>query len=131
MPAVWTVVPTPSMTMTSLLLFVYGTLRSGRSHHDLLRGQTCLGPARTLPRYRLYDCGRYPALVEQEPGVAVRGELWRIEADRVPELDAYEGAPLLFERRAVALDGVPGPVVAYFYNGDVATRRDCGDEWAP
>ena len=47
----------------SFVLFVYGTLQRGQRNQRLLRGQRFLGVARTVPRYRLYDAGAYPAFV--------------------------------------------------------------------
>jgi gamma-glutamylaminecyclotransferase len=111
-------------------LFVYGTLKRGQRRHHLLADQEFRGLARTLPRYRLYDCGSYPGLViDDEHGLAVEGEWWRIDAALLPALDQYEGAPLLFRRQAIELDGVAGPVIAYFYQGRVAAFRDRGPRW--
>jgi len=62
--------------MAQTLLFVYGSLQRGCRNHHLLAGQEFLHIARTVPRYRLYDRGSYPCLVEEpEHGVAVQGEV--------------------------------------------------------
>lgn len=117
-------------TRVGTLLFVYGTLKRGQRSHGLLRGQEFVADAETAPGYRLYDQGRYPCLVEDpQRGVAVQGELWRVEAAALARLDAYEGAPDLFERREVQVRGVREPVRAYFYRGDVRGFRDCGGSW--
>lgn len=42
------------------LLFVYGTLQRGRVNHGQLAGQRFVGPARTVPGFRLYDLGAIP-----------------------------------------------------------------------
>src|SRR5262249_53161627 len=77
-------------SMTALL-FLYGTLKRGCRNHHLVAGQEFLGPARTLPRYRLYDSGLYPCLVEDTmQGCAIAGELWRVEADALERLDEFE-----------------------------------------
>jgi gamma-glutamylcyclotransferase (GGCT)/AIG2-like uncharacterized protein YtfP len=113
-----------------LTLFVYGTLQRGQANEHYLRGQTFLGVARTLPRYRLYDAGAYPCLVEDEAdGEAIWGELWRIDDRLLPALDALEEAPELFERREIALDGAGEPVVAYLYRGDVRQLKPCRERW--
>jgi gamma-glutamylaminecyclotransferase len=111
-------------------LFVYGTLKRGGRSQEHLAGQEFLGEAQTLPKYRLYDCGWHPALVaDARQGVAVRGELYRVDEATLARLDEYEGVPGLFIRAEIAVAGVPGPVVAYLYQGDCSRLEDCGDRW--
>ncbi len=118
--------------MTQTLVFVYGTLKRGHRNHDLLVGQEFLHEARTVPRYRLYDCGSYPCLVEDpERGVAVHGEIWRVDEESLAALDELEEVPDVFVRQEVALEASPAPVVAYFYRGDVTGFIDCGGRWLP
>ncbi len=111
-------------------VFVYGTLKRGGRNHRLLAGQEFRGEATTLPDYRLYDNGSYPCLVEDLiNGVAVQGEVWRVDEGTLARLDECEGVPQLFMRRQIRLADVAAPVVAYFYQGDVSTLTDCGDCW--
>jgi gamma-glutamylaminecyclotransferase len=113
-------------------IFVYGTLKRGQRNNEMLFGQQFLGPAQTLPHYRLYDCGRHPALVDNpENGVAVRGEVWQVSEETLHKLDEYEGVPDYFSRRPISLQGWDSPVEAYFFNGDVTHLKDCGDDWPP
>jgi len=44
-------------------------------------------------------------------------------------LDWLEEAPTLFVRNKVILQDQPGPVIAYFYQGDVTGFPDCGESW--
>jgi gamma-glutamylaminecyclotransferase len=112
------------------LVFVYGTLKRGGRNDVLLRGQEFVQAARTLPRYRLYDSGSYPCLVEEPShGLAVQGEVWRVDADALARLDELEEVPSLFTRREVALAVPLRPVLAYFYQRDVSGLKDCGDTW--
>ena len=116
--------------MASLLLFVYGTLKRGRRNHHLLADQEFLSEAQTLPRYRLVDTGSYPCLVEDhKSGVAVSGELWRVEDHCLTRLDTLEKVPYLFDRREVGLAGVAGPAFTYLYQQDISRFEDCGDSW--
>ncbi len=111
-------------------VFVYGTLKRGQRNHSLLQDQEFLGQARTLPRYRLYDCGRNPALVHDPVGgVAVLGEVWKVSDEVLRQMDAYEGAPELYSRRVILLEGLDKSVAAYFFNGNVADLNACGDQW--
>ncbi len=112
------------------LLFLYGTLKRGCRNHHLMHGQEFVGPARTLPRYRLYDSGYYPCLVEDESnGRAVRGELWGVDAAALARLDEFEEVGHTFARREVAMEGVTERVFAYFFVGNVTVFPDCGQEW--
>ncbi|HEV3257174.1 MAG TPA: gamma-glutamylcyclotransferase family protein [Gemmataceae bacterium] len=118
--------------MASLNLSVYGTLKRGFRNHRLLERQQFIREAVTLPRYRLFDRGAYPCLVEDaEAGVAVQGELWKIDTEILPLLDRLEGVPDLFIRREIVIEAFPEPVVAYFYKGHVSRYRDCGACWPP
>ena len=54
--------------MTKTVLFVYGTLKRGESNEFRTGDQECLGPARTLPLYRLYALGWHPGLVLHRRG---------------------------------------------------------------
>lgn len=112
------------------LIFVYGTLKRGLRNHPLLAGQQFIREARTVPRYRLYDSGPYPCLVEdQRRGRAIQGELWRADAATLARLDELEDVPYLFGRRDIEVDGISTPVSACLYQGDVAGMKDCGDRW--
>ncbi len=87
--------------------FVYGTLRAGEAN-DLRvaaarRGipePELLGTAAL--HGRLYDFGAYPGLVLDPAGIAVRGDVYRIDAALVPVLDeieeVYPGGDALFVR---------------------------------
>ena len=119
------------------LLFLYGTLKRGHRNHHFMAGQQFLGPARTLPRYRLYNVGPHPALVEDSAnGIVVVGELWQVDDAALARLDAFEGAPqgpaedAEFVRRPIEVAGQAGPVSGYFYCRDVSGLKDIGDRWA-
>jgi gamma-glutamylcyclotransferase (GGCT)/AIG2-like uncharacterized protein YtfP len=86
-----------------MLLFVYGTLRRGGSHHAELRDARFAGRARTQSRYDLVDLGGYPALLEGGTS-AVSGELYEVDDALLVELDRFEEVPALYERKQVALD---------------------------
>lgn len=119
-------------------LFLYGTLKRGQRNHFRMAGQQFVGPARTLPHYRLYDCGPYPGLVHDlKNGVSVTGEFWQVDDEALRRLDEFEGAPLPdkadpeaeFVRDLVQVEGHPGPIFAYYYRRDVSRLRDCGESW--
>ena len=118
----------------SVTLFVYGTLKRGDCRHGVLAGQTFQGEARTAPRYRLYNVGSYPALVESTDGLAIEGELWRIDEGCLARLDDVEGvAEGLYERRAIELAAAPADISAqsYFFLKSTTGLADCGPCWHP
>lgn len=92
--------------MASVRLFVYGSLKRGGRHHDELAGAVFLGPATTLPGYRLEPLGEYLALiaVPPEPEAAVSGEMFEVDESQLTALDAFEGDA--YERGNVRLAGL-------------------------
>lgn len=98
-------------------LFVYGTLKRGGPIHSHLENSPFLGEAVTLASYTLWDLGAYPGLSEGG-ATAVHGELYGVAPDLWNHLDDIEGAPDLFVRRPVCLqgrlEGEPFGAEAYF-----------------
>jgi gamma-glutamylcyclotransferase (GGCT)/AIG2-like uncharacterized protein YtfP len=111
---------------------VYGTLKRGCKNNSLLAGQEFISEARTLPRYRLYDTGEHPCLVEDKnQGVSVQGEIWRIDETTRLQLDRFEEVPNRFIPQSIAILGQTSPIMAYFFRGDVRGFKDCGESWSP
>jgi len=113
-------------------LFVYGTLKSGHARSGLLEGQTLQGKAVTVPEYRMYNCGSYPALVyDPENGEEIEGELWEIDNELLHRLDRVEGVPDLYVRTEVRLKVPPihGKVLTYLFNRSTAGLAECGTAW--
>ncbi len=116
--------------MSKTVLFVYGTLKSGLSNNYRLGDGEFVGPAKTLPIYRLYGLGWHPGMVvDKVHGLAVEGELWSIDAVTLQKLDEFEGVPHFFTRDPVAIADVVGDVQAYFYAGELPTDVPTGASW--
>ena len=116
--------------MAKITLFVYGTLKRGCQQNHLLAGQEFVDEAHTPSYYRLFYTGAYPCLVEDRlQGVAVHGELWRVDHATLTQLDSYEDVPRTFIRQEIEIAGRSAPVFAYFYQGDVSALEDLGDRW--
>lgn len=114
------------------LLFVYGTLKRGHSRCHYLSAQRFVGPAVTEPRYRLYNCGDYPALVHDPNGVCIQGELWEIDASCRARLDEVEGvSQKLYAREPISLKRPTdaGEVDSYIYLRSVRGLSACGTRW--
>jgi gamma-glutamylcyclotransferase (GGCT)/AIG2-like uncharacterized protein YtfP len=94
---------------------IYGTFMRGQPGHANLQGARFVEPVETAPRYRLYEVdGRWPALIEDDDGVAIAAELYEIDEQhlaRLAELEppGWNHAPveLADGRRAKAFLGDP------------------------
>jgi len=86
-----------------VLVFVYGSLLSGQTHHALLGRARLVGEAHTLPEYELVDFGEFPALV---PGGATRvfGEVYAVDGMTLATLDELEDHPAYYRRTPVTLE---------------------------
>lgn len=116
--------------MISTLLFVYGTLKRGQTNHRLIRNQKFVRKAGTLPKYRLYDLGPYPALVRDlENGLSVRGEIWDVAPDAFGELDKLEDVPAQYVREPIEVLGIDDVVEAYIYVRTISPDTRSGCEW--
>ena len=75
----------------------------------------------------MYNTGSYPALVEDEDGCEVEGEVWEVDNECLRVLDAIEAVPDLYERKPVSLtDPGMGGVETYIYRQSVDGLPDCG-----
>jgi gamma-glutamylcyclotransferase (GGCT)/AIG2-like uncharacterized protein YtfP len=113
-------------------LFVYGTLKRGYLRAPALAGQRFVEVARTAERYRMFDCGEYPGLVERDGGLSIVGELYEVDAECLKRLDVIEEVDHgLYRRAAVELLAPHADVVAetYLYCRGTAGMRDCGTNW--
>ncbi|ATB45924.1 gamma-glutamylcyclotransferase family protein [Corallococcus macrosporus] len=105
----------------STRIFVYGTLLSGEPNHRLLRGARLIGPARTQPRFSLYDYGPFPALASRGKH-AIEGEVYEVDALMLAALDRLEGHPRFYQRTSIALDGAGRAEAYLFPKGRLAGR---------
>lgn len=111
-------------------IFVYGTLKRGNCRAGVLRNQQFLGEATTAPSYRLFEVGSYPALVVDDNGLSVEGELWEVDPECLTLLDEIEGVPTLYQRMPVVIDDPPGvEAETYVYQPSVAGLAECGCRW--
>ncbi|WP_437228196.1 gamma-glutamylcyclotransferase family protein [Planctomicrobium sp. SH661] len=112
-------------------IFVYGTLKRGFCRHFAIESETFLGEARTAPRYRMFNVGTYPALIETDSGISIQGEVWSVNDIALARLDEVEGVDeSLYIRKPIQLiDTDLMPVEAYFYLRSTEGCPDCGDIW--
>jgi gamma-glutamylcyclotransferase (GGCT)/AIG2-like uncharacterized protein YtfP len=97
------------------LVFVYGSLKRGQTHHHLLATARFEGEARASG-LALHDLGPFPmaiAAAQPEAGsetdletVPVSGEVFAVDRETLEQLDRLEGVPRLYQRqRLELLDG--------------------------
>jgi gamma-glutamylcyclotransferase (GGCT)/AIG2-like uncharacterized protein YtfP len=108
------------MPAAPIKLFVYGSLLQGEAAHFRLRGARLMARARTEAAFTLVDMGAYPALVEAGD-TAVLGEIYTVDEALLAELDEYEEAPGVYQRRLLGVDG--HDVVAYVLPEPLAAGR--------
>ena len=114
-------------------IFVYGSLKRGFNNHSLLADQRFVTIAETLPRYKLYALGSYPAMiVATKEGRSIEGEIWSVDSECLTRLDKLEDtAHGMYARMPILLLPPQNalPVEGYIYLLDITGRRDCGDVW--
>jgi len=106
------------------LLFVYGSLKRGRSNHHQLHAAEYVADARTAPCFALHVVAGYPALV---PGAqSIVGELYRVGPSAWSRLDAFEGKA--YQRDEIELANGER-ALAYLSSDPSAGDPFPGDEW--
>ena len=112
--------------MTPLTYFAYG---SNLNVADM--GVRCPS-AKPISRALLHDWRltfRGVADIEPSEGAFVHGALWLLGEGDVRALDRYEGAPSLYERRAVQVTTEGGPTDAMTYVMVDRTDRSAPSSW--
>lgn len=99
---------TQTETDRQVLVFVYGTLKSGgRLNGGMISaGGTICGEAKILTKdYIMRSLGGYPALqkVASGSGTYIHGELWVVPATGVAVLDRIEGYPDFYSRDMITV----------------------------
>lgn len=106
--------------MKGHLVFVYGTLRKGEKYAYYLHQAKCIEPNCSI-KGQLYDTGwGYPALLEEMGKIPVKGELYKVTAEQLKELDKLEdyeenGANNLYERIVAKVSTESGEQEAIVY----------------
>jgi gamma-glutamylcyclotransferase (GGCT)/AIG2-like uncharacterized protein YtfP len=101
---------------SSKLIFVYGTLRSGHSNHNLLKDARNYGVGITVNKYAMYLISGYPYVNSCEPRYPITGELFGVDDRTLSVLDKLEGHPRYYERKEVSItvEGIQYTAWMYF-----------------
>jgi gamma-glutamylaminecyclotransferase len=103
--------------MSRHLVFVYGSLKRGFRNHCMLEGSRFIGDAHTLETFRMHSMGgAFPAVVPDEDGAAIEGEVYSVDDEGLARLDRLEGYPRHYDRKQVKVDlGVGRHKKAWIY----------------
>ena len=121
------------MQSTLRNIFVYGSLKRGFSNHGLLVEQRFLATGHTQPRFKLYDLGNFPGMIEAaEGGRSIEGEIWQVDSSCLAQLEILEDtAHGLYARAPIHLlpPHADLAVEGYLYQLDITGRRELGERW--
>ncbi|MHC1712174.1 MAG: gamma-glutamylcyclotransferase family protein [Solidesulfovibrio sp.] len=98
-------------------VFAYGTLRQGFHNHHYVGESLFLGEATTCGQYAMYVAEGIPYLMAGEALYHIRGEVFRVDAAILAELDRLEEHPHVYCRQeadVVVKDGRRMRVQIYF-----------------
>jgi gamma-glutamylaminecyclotransferase len=104
-------------------VFVYGTLRRGRSNHALLETSTFTGEAATLRTYWMITTGVFPVVLDAvpddfgSPPVAVAGEIYHVDDATLARLDEQEREGRSYDRKVTEVREAGRKVQAHIYVG--------------
>lgn len=60
------------------VVFVYGTLKRGRSNHFFLKGARLLGQALTVEKHALFE-DEFPLVYKDDPQSRIQGEVYALD----------------------------------------------------
>ena len=100
------------------LVFVYGTLKEGKSNNSLLKDSKKITD--DMVDGRIYSLGGFPGL-KHEAGT-VYGEVYEVDDETLARMDHLEGHPKFYTREPITTQR--GVICwCYFYNHDVHKRH--------
>ena len=80
-------------------VFVYGTLKRGYTANAMLLADSeYIGEFVTTKKYRMYDLGPFPSVIQADDGHYIMGEIYEVDDDTLIQLDTLEGVPRLYAR---------------------------------
>lgn len=82
-------------------VFVYGTLKKGHGLHTMLGNSKKVADASI--RGYMFSLGKFPAVVLEESGTWIRGEVYNCTPDVIEAMDYTEGCPDFYRRVCVEL----------------------------
>ena len=87
----------------SEFVFVYGTLKKGKSAHKFLKGAEFLGEGHIKGTMYGHGLVPYPMIKLNNPDGVVLGEVYDVPAELMAAMDKYEGHPHHYKRVEVPI----------------------------
>ncbi len=119
-----------------MLIFVYGTLKSGCKNSSVLTSlpSTFINPAETILPYPMFDLGDGFPYLQDNPGEgkSISGEVWDVPEHEMCHLDRFEGVPTLYKKGTidVYLNSETENVACYFKAKEVPLHNiEMMDNW--
>ncbi len=81
-------------------IFVYGTLKRGKSNSGLLRHANYLGDHVTKDKYAMVSLGAFPAVV-LHGDTHIHGEVFEVSEATFKSVDRLEGYPSFYSRMKI------------------------------
>ena len=93
-------------------VFVYGTLKQGKSNHNIMSNAEFLGKTMTEDDdFDLIDLGAFPAAIDGYSKIL--GEIYRVNESELQMLDRLEGNGTFFQRILIHVEQHAEPVWLY------------------
>ncbi len=106
--------------MEEILLFVYGSLRSGLRNHHMLDNSQYLGEFISEEYFHLiaYETLQFPYLANlpiDKPKTKIKGEIYKVNSRTLKKLDLLESHNDIFQRQEKIFTNGKDTVSAYVY----------------
>lgn len=105
-------------------IFVYGSLRHKQGNSHWMTNAQWLG-CHTEPHFELYNLGHYPGAVPGEG--SVKGEVYRIDASILAELDALRTQGGEYKRQLISTPYGGAWMYVYQRSVDDVSKIESGD----
>jgi gamma-glutamylaminecyclotransferase len=124
-----------SPAVSTTLLFVYGTLKSGHGNNAILKGARKLGDAWTEGGFTLFG-GGFPKMIRtRNKNLTVKGEVWAVGPETLratDHLEAIEMNPPMYTRESIVVlldDGQFGKAESYIWASPTDPFPWIGSDW--
>ena len=117
-------------------IFVYGTLMQGERNHRHYMSEALFEGDYYLNDYAIYELEGFPGIVPLRNNQVI-GELYRVKAEHLEELDRLEGEGTLYKRQKVQIMSIEkdtpyteSEVLTYVYLGNIEGRIKVEGRWS-
>lgn len=102
--------------MEVIKVFVYGSLKKNFPNSKYLKTARFIKNISTSDKFTMYDFGYYPAIVFDDSGYLIEGELYEVNNRTLDNLDILEGYPSFYNRKLINLEDGNSAYIYYLNN---------------